>query len=109
MKLKYRRALVDISILFIASTFLHGYFSLITGILLAVTLSFTSVEKLYDKNFIFKNKKYIFVKNILYVSYVVTVWFAYNHGYLNILYGFWIGVLYATVFIYMKLKEEVSE
>ncbi len=111
---RYRRALVDLSILFVASTFLRGYLSLTFGILSAIILSFISAnEKLYNRNFILKNKKYLFIKCILYISYVFVIWFSYNCGYINILYGLWVGIIYTITFVYindkMLKKESVSK
>ncbi len=56
------RVLCDLAILFVASTFLRGYLSLTFGILFAIILSFILTnEKLYNRNFILKNKKYLFI------------------------------------------------
>ncbi len=101
--------------LFVTSTFLLGYISLVSGLSFAVILSFISTNnKFYNKNFILKNLKYILFRMIVYIIYVVVIWFTYNYGLKVMLYGLWTGIMYAIVFVYLhnrisKLENEVSK
>ncbi len=109
------RVLGDLAMLFVTSTFLLGYISLVSGLSFAVILSFISTNnKFYNKNFILKNLKYILFRMIVYIIYVVVIWFTYNYGLKVMLYGLWTGIMYAIVFVYLhnrisKLENEVSK
>lgn len=96
------RVLGDLAILFVTSTFLLGYVSLVIGLAFAIILSFISInDRFYSKNFILKNIKYILIKNIIYTSYVVIIWLMYDYNLSSLLHGLWIGIIYTITFIYI--------
>lgn len=99
------RVLGDLAILFVTSTFLLGYISLVIGLSFAIMLSFISINgKFYNKNFILKNIKYISIRNIIYTSYVVIIWLMYDYNLSSLLHGLWIGIIYTIIFIYIYIK-----
>ena len=69
-----KRTLVELAILFVATT-MFRVIQPYLGLSFAIILSFASLEnKLYSKNYIKENIKYISILIILSILYVITVW-----------------------------------
>ena len=90
------------------------------GLSFAIVLSFTSLEnKLYSKNYIIENIKYISIKIMLSILYVITVWsivfhtsmlfsFLQPNPQLNlkfvVSYSFWIAIILFVLHLWINEK-----